>query len=115
MGGANGPHCDADERRAVAESHVRLSLRHPWRCDLRRCDRRAYPTFERVALLAVLAIAVAPLAFIATINPRFSAAPITAVIVLLVPLMTHASQVASAIDRVLEAALGEVTGFVVLN
>jgi len=71
------------------------------------------PHSSEIALLAVLAIAVAPLAFIATINPRFSAAPITAVIVLLVPLMTHTSQVASAIDRVLEVALGGVTGFVV--
>ncbi len=41
------------------------------------------------ALLAVLAIAVAPLAYIASINPRFSAAPVTAIIVLLVPLITH--------------------------
>ena len=71
------------------------------------------PHSSEIALLAVLAIAVAPLAFIATINPRFSAAPITAVIILLVPLMTHASEVASAIDRVLEVALGGVTGFVV--
>ena len=71
------------------------------------------PHSSEIALLAVLAIAVAPLAFIATINPRFSAAPITAVIVLLVPLMTHTSQAASAIDRVLEVALGGVTGFVV--
>ena len=71
------------------------------------------PHSSELALLAVLAIAVAPLAFIATINPRFSAAPITGVIVLLVPLITHTSQVASAIDRVLEVALGGVTGFVV--
>jgi uncharacterized membrane protein YccC len=52
------------------------------------------PHSSEIALLVVLAIAVAPLAFIATINPRFSAAPITAVIVLLVPLMTHTRQVA---------------------
>ena len=71
------------------------------------------PHSSEIGLLAVLAVAVAPLAFIATINPRFSAAPITAVIVLLVPLMTHTSQVASAIDRVFEVALGGVTGFVV--
>jgi hypothetical protein len=71
------------------------------------------PHTSEIALLAVLALAVAPLALIAAINPRFSAAPITAVIVLLVPLMTHASQIASALDRVVEVALGGATGFVV--
>ena len=71
------------------------------------------PHSSEAALLAVLAVAVAPLAFIAAINPRFSAAPITAVIVLLVPLLTHAGQVASAIDRVLEVALGGITGLIV--
>jgi hypothetical protein len=34
---------------------------------------------------------VAPLALIAAINPRFSVAPITAIIVLSVPMMIHAS------------------------
>jgi uncharacterized membrane protein YccC len=71
------------------------------------------PHASEIALLAVLALAVAPLAFIAAINPRFSAAPITAVIVLLIPLMTHASQIASVLDRVLEVGLGGATGFVV--
>jgi uncharacterized membrane protein YccC len=71
------------------------------------------PHSNEIALLAVLAIAVAPLALIAAINPRFSVAPITAIIVLLVPMITHASQTASALDRVLEVALGGVTGFVV--
>ena len=71
------------------------------------------PHSNEIALLAVVAIAVAPLALIAAINPRFSVAPITAIIVLLVPMMTHASQIASAFDRVLEVALGGVTGFVV--
>jgi uncharacterized membrane protein YccC len=71
------------------------------------------PHSDEIALLAVLALAVAPLALIAAINPRFSVAPITAVIVLLVPMMTHATQIASALDRVLEVALGGVTGFIV--
>lgn len=65
------------------------------------------------ALLAVLAIAVAPLAFISSLNPRFSAAPVTAVIVLLVPLITHATPLASAADRVVEVAVGALTGFAV--
>ena len=71
------------------------------------------PHSSEIALLAVLALAVAPLAFIAAINPRLSVAPITAIIVLLVPTITHASPIASALDRVLEVALGGVTGFVV--
>lgn len=71
------------------------------------------PHSSEIALLAVLALALGPLAFIAAINPRFSAAPITAIIVLLVPIMTHASPLASALDRVMEVALGGVTGLVV--
>ena len=71
------------------------------------------PHASEIALLGVLALAVAPLAFIAAINPRLSVAPITAIIVLLVPTITHASPIASALDRVLEVALGGVTGLVV--
>jgi uncharacterized membrane protein YccC len=71
------------------------------------------PHSNEIVLLAVLALAVAPLAFIAAINPRFSTAPITAIIVLLVPTITHASQIASALDRVLEVTVGGVTGLVV--
>jgi uncharacterized membrane protein YccC len=71
------------------------------------------PHSSEIALLAVLALAVAPLALIAAINPRFSVAPITAIIVLLIPTMTHATPIASAVDRLLEVALGGVTGLVV--
>jgi uncharacterized membrane protein YccC len=71
------------------------------------------PHSSEVALLAVLALAVAPLALLSAINPRFSVAPITAIIVLLIPTMTNSSPVASALDRVLEVALGGVTGLVV--
>ncbi len=71
------------------------------------------PHASEIALLGVLALAVAPLAFIAAINPRLSVAPITAIIVLLVPTITHASPIASALDRVLEVTLGGVTGLVV--
>src|SRR6202163_2737963 len=53
-------------------------------------------------LLAVLVLAVAPLAFIPAINPSLNAATVTAVIVLLVPTMTHADPLGSAIDRVIE-------------
>jgi uncharacterized membrane protein YccC len=71
------------------------------------------PHASEVALLAVLALAVTPLALIAAINPRFSVAPITAIIVLLIPTMTHTTPFVSAIDRVIEVALGGVTGLVV--
>ena len=66
-----------------------------------------------MALLVGLAIAIAPLALIAAINPRFSVAPITAIIVLLIPMMTHATAISSAVDRVIEVALGGFTGFCV--
>jgi uncharacterized membrane protein YccC len=71
------------------------------------------PHASEIALLAVLALAVTPLAFIAAINPRFSVAPITAIIVLLIPTMTHATPFASALDRIIEVAIGGVTGLVV--
>jgi uncharacterized membrane protein YccC len=71
------------------------------------------PHSNETALLAVLALGVAPLAFVAAINPRFSVAPITAIIVLLVPTFTHAGTFASAFDRLIEVALGGTTGFVV--
>ncbi|MGA7807644.1 FUSC family protein [Bradyrhizobium sp.] len=64
-------------------------------------------------LLALLVLAVAPLAFIASINPSLNTATVTAVIVLLVPAMSHASPLASAVDRVLEVAVGACTGLLV--
>ncbi len=71
------------------------------------------PHANEIALFGALALAVAPLAFFAALNPRFSVAPITAIIVLLVPTFTSAGPIASAFDRVIEVALGGVTGLVV--
>jgi uncharacterized membrane protein YccC len=68
---------------------------------------------SEVALLTGLAIAVGPLALIATIRPSLTAAPITAAIVLLVPALTHASPIATAVDRMLEVALGAVIGLTI--
>ena len=65
------------------------------------------------ALLAVLVLAVAPLAFIAAINPSLNVATITAIIVLLLPIMNHAEVLDSAIDRVLEVTVGALTGLLV--
>ena len=61
----------------------------------------------------MLVLAVAPLAFIAAINPSLNAATVTAVIVLLVPTMHHANPLDSAIDRVLEVTVGALTGLLV--
>jgi uncharacterized membrane protein YccC len=68
------------------------------------------PHSGEAALLALLVLAIAPLAFIAAINPSLNAATVTAVIVLLVPTMNHADPLASAIDRVLEVIVGAVCG-----
>ncbi len=71
------------------------------------------PHAGEIGLLLLLAIAVAPLALVATLAHRLNTAPITAAIVILVPAITHASPVGSAIDRLLEVALGGATGFAV--
>jgi uncharacterized membrane protein YccC len=71
------------------------------------------PHDSEAALFAVLALAIAPLAFIAAFKTNFNVLPITAIIVLLVPSMQHVSPIASALDRVLEVTVGGLTGFVV--
>ena len=68
------------------------------------------PHSSEAGLLALLVLAIAPLAFIAAINPSLNAATVTAVIVLLVPTMNHANPLDSAIDRVLEVLVGAVCG-----
>ena len=65
------------------------------------------------ALLIVLVLAVAPLAFVAAINPSLNVATVTAIIVLLLPAMNHGNPLDSAIDRVLEVAVGALTGLAV--
>ncbi len=71
------------------------------------------PHTHGAALLAVIALAVAPLALLAAINPVLSVAPITAAIVILIPTMTHATILASAVDRMLEVAVGGGVGLMV--
>lgn len=71
------------------------------------------PHHTEAALLALLVLAVAPLALIAAINPSLTAATVTAVIVLLVPAMNHADPLASTIDRVSEVAVGAIVGLLV--
>ncbi|WP_342644127.1 FUSC family protein [Rhodoligotrophos ferricapiens] len=55
--------------------------------------------------------ALLPLGFIAALKPSFRIAPVTAMIVLLSP--SHLDPVTSALDRVLEIALGDVVGMIV--
>ena len=71
------------------------------------------PHATEAALLAVLALAIAPLALLAAISPRYNVAPITAIIVLLLPAMTHATPIESALNRVLEVVLGGLIGLAV--
>ncbi len=71
------------------------------------------PHETEIALFAVLALAIAPLAFVAAFRTNFNVLPITAIIVLLVPSMQHVSPMASAFDRVLEVVVGGAVGFIV--
>jgi uncharacterized membrane protein YccC len=71
------------------------------------------PYSGEAGLLALLVLTVAPLAYIASINPSLNTATVTAVIVLLVPTMHHTSPLGSAIDRVMEVAVGAFTGLLV--
>ncbi|MEJ0092268.1 MAG: FUSC family protein [Methylocella sp.] len=71
------------------------------------------PHTNEIQFLTVLALSIAPLAFLGAIKPRFSAAPFTAVMVLLAPTITHASPLESAFYRVIEVALGGTTALVV--
>jgi uncharacterized membrane protein YccC len=71
------------------------------------------PHSAEIGIFAPLALAVAPLAFLAAIKPSLGVAPITAVIVLLVPTMTHVTPVVSALDRVVEVGLGGLVGLFV--
>ena len=71
------------------------------------------PHADGVSLAAVLAIAVAPLAFLGATFPSFSAAPFTGVLVLLLPGFVHTGPLESAIYRVLEVTVGGVTALAV--
>jgi hypothetical protein len=71
------------------------------------------PHSGELQLLAMLVLTVAPLAFIASLNPSLNAATVTGVIVLLVPVMSHIDPLTSAIDRVGEVAVGAFIGLAV--
>ena len=71
------------------------------------------PHDGELALLGVLAIAVAPLALLASVNSSFNVAPFTGIIVVLAPAITHSTPVESAFHRLMEVALGAVIGLLV--
>ena len=68
------------------------------------------PHASEAGLLAALALAVAPAALVVAINPRYSAATFTAVMVFFGPSITHTGPIASAVERVIEVAVGGVVG-----
>src|SRR4029450_10423285 len=68
---------------------------------------------NQFAVFAALAIALAPAVLLAALNPRFSAAPFTAVMVFFGPTITHTGPIAAAFERVIEVAVGCVVGLVV--
>jgi uncharacterized membrane protein YccC len=71
------------------------------------------PHDNELALLAALALAVAPAALVVAINPRYSAATFTAVMVFFGPTITHTGPIASAVERVIEVAVGGIVGLFV--
>jgi uncharacterized membrane protein YccC len=71
------------------------------------------PHTKEFAVIAVLALTVAPLALLGAINPSFSAATFTGVLVLLVPAISHVGPIQSALYRVIEVAVGGFTAVVV--
>jgi uncharacterized membrane protein YccC len=71
------------------------------------------PHTDAVALGMVLAVALAPLAFLAAINASFRIAPVTAVIVLLGTTTRQTGLLEFATGRVSEIALGCAVGFAV--
>jgi uncharacterized membrane protein YccC len=71
------------------------------------------PHDGELARLGVLAIAVAPLVLLASVNSSFSVAPFTAIIVVLAPTITHSTPVESALYRLMEVGLGVLVGLLV--
>jgi uncharacterized membrane protein YccC len=71
------------------------------------------PHDNQFAVFVALAIALAPAVLLAALNPRFSAAPFTAVMVFFGPTITHTGPIAAAFERVIEVAVGSVVGLVV--
>jgi uncharacterized membrane protein YccC len=71
------------------------------------------PADPTIGLFLGLALAVAPVTLVAALDPRFGAAPFTAVLVVMAPTITHLGPVAFALDRVAEVSVGAAVGLFV--
>lgn len=71
------------------------------------------PQGNEAALLASLAAALAPLAFLTALEPRYATAPITAAIVLLMTQSAALSPLASVLERLMEVGVGGAIGLFV--
>jgi uncharacterized membrane protein YccC len=71
------------------------------------------PHEGEAALLMVLVLAVAPLALVAAIKRNLNSVPVSSIIVVLMPAITHATPFDSAVNRVLEVSLGVIVGLAV--
>src|SRR5262249_55471074 len=71
------------------------------------------PHDNQFAVFVALAIVLAPAVLLAALNPRFSAAPFTAVMVFFGPTITHTCPIAAAFERVIDVAIGCEVGLVV--
>lgn len=65
------------------------------------------------ALLAVLVLAVAPLAVLAAFKRNLNAVPVASIVIVLMPAIAHISPLDQAVYRVIEVALGVVVGLLV--
>lgn len=68
---------------------------------------------DDASLILALVLGLAPLAFATTWLVRYSAAPITAAIVILVPQIVHVTPIESALERLIEVSLGGLSGLIV--
>lgn len=71
------------------------------------------PHDSEAALLMVLVLAVAPLALLAAIKRNLNSVPVSSIIVVLMPAITHSTPFDSAVNRVLEVSLGVIVGLAV--
>ncbi len=71
------------------------------------------PHDTEMRLLLVLILAVGPVALVAALKRNLNAVPVSAIIVVLMPAIAHASPLDAAIDRVLEVGLGVIVGLAV--
>jgi uncharacterized membrane protein YccC len=71
------------------------------------------PHANDAALFATLGLALAPLAFLTAVKPRYATAPITAAIVLLMTGSSVLSPVGSVLERLTEVGLGGCVGLIV--